>query len=227
IWRFDADKPGQTQKDGHRYATGIRNAVAIAFNPIDQQVYVAQHGRDALDTLFPERFTDRENADLPAEELFRLSDGADFGWPYCYYDIVQKKKVLSPEYGGDGAMVGDCDKKGQPLVTFPAHTAPNDLLLYTARQFPAKYHNGAFVALHGSWNRAPFDMAGYRVVFVPFGPKGPAGTWEPFADGFMGAASIKNPRDAAYRPTGLALGLNGELFISDDAQGRIWRVVAQ
>ena len=225
VWRFDADKPGQTQQDGHRYASGIRNGVAIAYNPVDRQVYVAQHGRDALDTLFPDGFSARQNADLPAEELFRLSDGADFGWPYCYYDIVQNKKVLSPEYGGDGRLVGDCDKKGQPLVTFPAHNGPNDILFYTARQFPAKYHNGAFVALHGSWNRAPFEMDGYRVVFVPFGPQGPTGGWEPFADGFTGRPAIKNPRDAAYRPTGLALGLNGELYISDDAQGRIWRVV--
>lgn len=227
VWRFKADTPGQTQKDGHRYATGIRNAVAIAFNPADQQVYVAQHGRDALDTLFPQGFTAQQNADLPAEELFRLGDGADFGWPYCYFDIVQKKKVLAPEYGGDGTIVGDCDRKGQPLVTFPAHNGPNDLAFYTARQFPAKYRNGAFVALHGSWNRAPFDMDGYRVVFVPFTDKGPTGTWEPFADGFPGTAQVKAPRDAAYRPTGLAVGVNGELYISDDTQGRIWRVVVK
>ncbi len=227
IWRFKADTPGQTQKDGHRYATGIRNAVAIGFNPVDKQVYVVQHGRDALDTLFPKGFTAQQNADLPAEELFRLSDGADFGWPYCYYDIVQKKKVLSPEYGGDGKTVGDCDKKGQPLVAFAAHNGPNDIAFYTAQQFPAKYRNGAFVALHGSWNRAPFNMDGYKVVFVPFDAKGPTGAWEPFADGFTGKSEIKAPRDAAYRPTGLAVGLNGELYISDDAQGRIWRVVAK
>jgi glucose/arabinose dehydrogenase len=227
IWRFRADTPGQTQKDGHRYATGIRNAVAIAFNPVDKQVYVAQHGRDALDTLFPQGFTARQNADLPAEELFRLSDGADFGWPYCYFDIEQKKKVLSPEYGGDGKTVGDCDKRGQPLVAFPAHNGPNDIAFYTAQQFPAKYRNGAFVALHGSWNRAPFNMDGYRVVFVPFDAKGPTGVWEPFADGFPGKAEVKAPRDATYRPTGLAIGRGGELYISDDVQGRIWRVIAK
>jgi glucose/arabinose dehydrogenase len=227
IWRFNADTPGQTQKDGHRYATGIRNAVAIAYNPTDKQVYVAQHGRDALDTLFPHGFTARQNAELPAEELFRLSDGADFGWPYCYFDIEQQKKVLSPEYGGDGKTAGECDKKGQPLVTFPAHNGPNDVVFYTARQFPAKYRNGAFVALHGSWNRAPFAMDGYKVVFVPFDAKGPTGSWEAFADGFPGKAEIKGPRDATYRPTGLAVGVNGELYISDDAQGRVWRVTVK
>ena len=119
------------------------------------------------------------------------------------------------------------DKKGQPLVTFPAHNGPNDIAFYTGSQFPAKYRNGAFVALHGSWNRAPFDMDGYRVVFVPFGPKGPTGSWEPFADGFPGKTAFKTPREAVYRPTGLAVGAAGELYISDDAQGRIWRVVAR
>jgi glucose/arabinose dehydrogenase len=225
IWRFSADKPGQTQKDGHRFATGIRNAVAITYNPVDKQIYIAQHGRDALDTLFPQGFTAQQNADLPAEELFRVTDGADFGWPYCYFDIVQQKKVLAPEYGGDGKQAGECAGKGQPLVTFPAHQGPNDVLFYTAPQFPAKYKNGAFVALHGSWNRAPFEMSGYRVVFVPFTDKGPTGKYEDFADGFAGKTGFKSPRDAEHRPTGLAVGQNGELFISDDVGGRIYRVV--
>lgn len=224
IWRFSATRVGQTQKDGHRYATGIRNAVAIAYNPADRQIYIAQHGRDALDTLFPERFTARQNADLPAEEFFRLSDGADFGWPYCYFDIEQKKKVLSPEYGGDGKTVGECATKGQPLVTFPAHQGPNDILFHQGTSFPAKYRGGAFVALHGSWNRAPFEMSGYSVVFVPFGRTGPAGRWEAFASGFPGRTSFSRSRDAEHRPTGLAMGTGGELYVADDVGGRIYRI---
>lgn len=225
IWRFRVDKLGQAQKDGHRFATGIRNAVAIQWNAADKHVYIVQHGRDALDTLFPAKFSAQENADLPAEELFRLTDGANFGWPYCYFDIKQQKKVLSPEYGGDGSAAGECAQMGQPLVTFPAHNGPNDLAFYTASAFPAKYRGGAFVALHGSWNRAPFDMDGYRVVFVPFNAKGPTGKWEPFADGFAGKPSFKSPRDADHRPTGLAVGTDGALYISEDVKGRIYRVV--
>lgn len=225
IWRFRADRPGQTQKDGQRFATGIRNAVAIQWNPVDKHVYVAQHGRDSLDTLFPDMFTAQQNADLPAEELFRLTEGANFGWPYCFFDIKQQKKVLAPEYGGDGKAVGECDKMGQPLVTFPAHNGPNDLVFYSASAFPEKYRGGAFVALHGSWNRAPFPMDGYKVVFVPFDAKGPKGTWETFADGFAGKPSFNSPRDAEHRPTGLAVGTDGALFVSEDAKGRIYRIV--
>lgn len=224
IWRFSATRAGQTQKDGHRYATGIRNAVAIAFNPADREIYIAQHGRDALDTLFPSGFTARQNADLPAEEFFRLHDGADFGWPYCYFDIEQKKKVLSPEYGGDGRTAGECATKSQPLVTFPAHQGPNDILFYSGTSFPAKYRGGAFVALHGSWNRAPFQMTGYRVVFVPFTPAGPTGTWDAFADGFAGTRDVMNSRDAEHRPTGLAMSAGGDLYVADDAGGRIYRI---
>jgi glucose/arabinose dehydrogenase len=96
------------------------------------------------------------------------------------------------------------------------------LLFYTGSMFPEKYRNGAFIAFHGSWNRAPEPQAGYNVVFQPFARGEPEGDYQVFADGFAGGN--KDPGTAAHRPAGLALGPDGALYVSDDSGGRIWRV---
>lgn len=225
IWRFPADSLGQTQQDGVRYATGLRNVVGLDWNTAADALYVMQHGRDQLHTLWPDLYTEEENAELPAEELLRLSQGANAGWPYCYYDGKQGKKVLSPEYGGDGQEVGRCAQYLDPAAAFPGHWAPNGLLFYTGEHFPERYRGGAFVAFHGSWNRAPLPQQGYKVTFTPFEEGAPAGDYETFADGFAGAEPIPNRGAAEYRPMGLAMGPNGALYISDSQKGRIWRVI--
>ena len=225
IWRFDADSLGQTQQGGTHYATGIRNVVGLDWNAVDDALYVAQHGRDMLNTLWPDLYTEEENAELPAEEILRLTEGANAGWPYCYYDWQQEKKVLAPEYGGDGEEVGRCSQYLDPVVAFPGHWAPNDLHFYRGEQFPERYRGGAFIAFHGSWNRAPLPQQGYKVSFVPFDDGSPAGEYETFADGFAGADSISSPGAAEYRPMGLATGPDGALYLSDSQKGRIWRVV--
>lgn len=226
IWRFQADKMNQTQQgDGHHFASGIRNSVALDWNPVSRKLYVVQHGRDQLEGLWEDLYTDTLSAELPSEEFFLVNDGSDFGWPYCYNDHFQGKKVLAPEYGGDGKKVGRCEQFEDPIVAFPGHWAPNDLLFYTGDLFPEKYKKGAFIAFHGSWNRAPLEQAGYNVVFVPFDGELPSGDWEVFADGFAGVDTILGPRDAKYRPMGLAQGPDGSLYISDSVVGRIWRVV--
>jgi mono/diheme cytochrome c family protein len=153
----------------------------------------------------------------------QLQSGADFGWPECYFDGSQKKLVLAPEYGGDGGKtVGLCAQRSAPAAFFPAHWAPNDLLFVTNSKFPAAYHKGAFVAFHGSWNRAPAPQGGYNVVFQPMTDGKASGDFVVFADGFAGA--VKEPGRADHRPSGLAVGPDGSLYISDDAHGRIWRV---
>lgn len=226
IWRFPADSLGQTQQeDGIRYASGIRNVVGLDWNTEDGALYVMQHGRDQLNQLWPELYTAEDNAELPAEEMLRLTDGANAGWPYCYYDWQQEKKVLSPEYGGDGQEVGRCAEYLEPVAAFPGHWAPNGLLFYRGEHFPERYRGGAFIAFHGSWNRAPLPQRGYKVSFLPFEDGAPAGDYETFADGFAGADSIASPGEAEHRPMGLAMGPNGELYISDSQKGRIWRVV--
>ena len=106
-------------------------------------------------------------------------------------------------------------------MAFPAHFAPNDLIFYAADQFPPRYRDGAFIAFHGSSNRAPGAQAGYNVVFVPRENSPAEGEWEVFADGFAG---VGRPGDALHRPSGLALGPNGSLYVADDAGGRIWKI---
>jgi len=225
IWQFKADKINQSYAQGLRYATGIRNVVGLDWNNTANELFAMQHGRDGFFQMFPDMYTPEQSAELPAEEMFMVKKGANFGWPYCYYDPFQKKKILAPEYGGDGKKQGRCENMGTPVVAFPGHWAPNALLFYTGNMFPAKYKNGAFVAFHGSWNRAPLEQKGYKVVFVPFKDGKPSGEFEMFADGFIGADSIKAPRDARFRPCGLAQGPDGALYISDSVVGRIWKVV--
>jgi glucose/arabinose dehydrogenase len=222
IWQFKADKVNQHYADGVRYCTGIRNIVALYWNSKANDLYAVQHGRDDLDRMFPGKFTEDQRVELPAEEMFRIKKGDDFGWPYCYYDGQQKLKVQSPEYGGDGKKTTGCETKQKPIYAFPAHWAPNGLLFYSGDQFPEKYKNGAFIAFHGSWNRAPQQQAGYCVVFLPFKDGMPNGEYEVFADGFAGAK--KTPGEAAHRPCGLTQDSDGSLYISDDQNGRIWKV---
>jgi len=225
IWQFKADQLNQSQDQGTRYATGLRNVVGIDWNNSVNELYVMQHGRDQLSFLFPQLYTDSMSAELPAEEFFRVNQGDDFGWPYCYYDQMQGKKVLAPEYGGDGTTTGRCDGVEGPIMAFPGHWAPNSLLFYTGDQFPDRYKNGAFIAFHGSWNRAPLRQGGYFVVFVPMNNGVPSGDWEMFAQGFPGVDVITEPDQAVYRPMGLAQGPDGSLYISDSEKGKIWRII--
>ncbi|HKV51840.1 MAG TPA: PQQ-dependent sugar dehydrogenase [Gemmatimonadaceae bacterium] len=221
IWRFDGNRTGQHFSPSARYATGIRNAVGIAFTP-NGALFSTQHGRDQLSSNWPEHYTTEQSAELPAEELMHIEHGADYGWPFCYFDGSQKKLMLAPEYGGDGTKVGLCDKKRAPVAFFPAHWAPDGLTFYSGSSFPAHYRGGAFIAFHGSWNRAPLPQGGYLVAFVPFQGDTASGPYETFADGFAGAN--KQPDAAAHRPAGVAVGPDGALYIADDAHGRVWRV---
>jgi glucose/arabinose dehydrogenase len=224
IWRYDANKTNQTFSPKERYATSIRNAVGIAFD-LSGQLYSTQHGRDQLAENWPKVYTPDQGQNLPAEELLKIGQGGDYGWPYCYYDGSQQKLVSAPEYGGDGKNLGDCGSKLGPEAFFPAHWAPDGLVFYTGTSFPTHYRNGAFIAFHGSWNRAPGPQGGYNVVFVPFANGKPASPskYEIFADGFAGAR--KDPDAAAHRPTGIAVGPDGALYITDDKAGRVWKVV--
>ena len=230
IWRFDARKLHQTQAQGEHFARGIRNAVGITINPHDGDLWVTQHGRDQLGGAgadWPNLYNNEQGAELPAEELFHIGRGDDFGWPYCYFDPEQQKKVLAPEYGGDGKQVGRCNTKKGNVAYFPAHWAPNALLFYTGSAFPAHYRDGAFIAFHGSWNRAPLPQAGFKVVYQPMKNGRADGPFEIFADGFAPNLNVQRsvPGSGNHRPTGLAQGPDGALYITDDAMGRVWKVV--
>ncbi len=225
IWQFKADKLNQTYKDGVRYATGLRNVVGLDWNKQNNQLFVMQHGRDALHDIFPDMFTTKESANLPAECMYAIKKGDNAGWPYIYFNQDVNKKILAPEYGGDGKKDGDpTNKYISPAAAYPAHLAPDGLLFYIGDQFPEKYKNGAFIAFHGSWNRAPEPQAGYFVVFQPFKNGKPDGKWEVFADGFSGSAENTAKGSAVRRPCGLAQGPDGSLYVTDDSKGTIYKI---
>jgi glucose/arabinose dehydrogenase/mono/diheme cytochrome c family protein len=223
IWRYNANKTNQKFSPAARYATGIRNAEGFGIDSAGR-LFVTQQGRDQLHANWPNLYKPTEEATLPAEELLLLKPGGDYGWPECYYDGVQQKLVLAPEYGGDGGKrVGVCARKLAPVAAFPAHWAPNGMALYNKKQFPAHYRNGVFIAFHGSWDRAPYPQGGYNVVFQSLLGSHASGNCEVFADGFAGA--VKTPDGALHRPSGVAVGPDGALYVSDDIRGRIYRIV--
>ena len=218
IWKFDENKLGQTQDMGTRFATGLRQMTSITWH--DGALYIAMHNRDQLDVFWPSLFNAKENAERPAEAMFRAVQGSDFGWPYCYYDYGMKTFLLNPEYGGDGKTVGRCTQFTNPVAAFPAHWAPVDVKFYTGSQFPRKYQNGAFIAFHGSWNRAPEPQAGYNVTFQGFANGKATGDFEVFAQGFAGKEPLKVPNDAVARPDGVAQAPDGSLYISTASAAR-------
>lgn len=226
IWQFKADVPNQTYANGVRYATGLRNVVGLDWNTQTNKLFVTQHGRDQLNVLFPQFYDNKSNAELPAETMYEINPGDNAGWPYVYYDNKQNKLILAPEYGGDGQKQPTATYK-QPAMAFPAHMAPNALLFYTGNQFPARYKNGAFIAFHGSWNRAPLPQEGFYVIFIPFEKGKPTGNWEVFANGFSGMEVVNSLRAVQHRPCGLAQGPDGSLYVSDDNKGTIFRISYQ
>src|SRR5215475_2825095 len=226
FWRFDPSKTNQKQADGEHFSTGHRHILAIAWNPVSKSFFTVMNGRDQLGTVDPEHYDIDANAELPAEEMQQLKQGGNYGWPFTYFDPLKKARMLAPEFGGDNQKRAEPGKYPDPVVAFPAHWAPMQMAFYNADQFPAPYRGGAFVAFHGSWNRAPRPQKGYNVAFVPFDEKGMAkGTYEVFADGFPGREAFTNPGDARYRPCGLAIGPDGSLYVTDSEKGRIWRIV--
>jgi glucose/arabinose dehydrogenase/mono/diheme cytochrome c family protein len=225
VWRFDASKTGLTQKDGYKYASGLRSIVGMQWNPEDESLYAVVNGIDNFHTLYPDLFSSWQAAMLPAELLAKVTEGSDFGWPYAYYDQMQEKNVLQPGYGGDGKIVGRAAEFDVPVMGFPGHWAPMDILFYQGNQFPERYRKGAFIAFHGSTDRSPYPQAGYIVCFVPMENGKVNGDWEVFADGFTGVDTVVNTSDAHYRPMGLATGPDGSLYISESNKGKIWRVM--
>ncbi len=226
FWRFDPDRPNQTQADGFHFSTGHRHSLALAWQPAAQAFYMVMMGRDQLNTVAPEYYDELDNAERVAEEMHLLREGVNLGWPYSYWDPIKKARMVSPEFGGDNRKRDDNPLYDKPVIAFPAHWAPLQMAVYSGTQFPAKYQGGFFIAFHGSWNRAPRSQAGYRVVYVPCDSHGaPLGTYETFADGFPGVEEFTDTGAARFRPAGLAVGPDGSLYVGDSEKGRIWRII--
>ena len=225
VWTFDANKTGQKPTDGQRFATGMRNSVSLTVDPRDNTLWATMHGRDGLQAppVGQWTFSNEYGAENPAEQVNHILKGDDFGWPYCYFSNEEHKLVTGPEYGGDGKKSARCAGKKNPEYAFPGHWAPNDMLFYSGSQFPAEYKSGAFIAFHGSWNRAPLPQQGSDIVFLPI-KGGKAGPHRAFADGFAKDGGPSAYDNLLHKPTGLAQGTDGSLYVADDIAGRIYKI---
>jgi glucose/arabinose dehydrogenase len=222
IWRFAADKAGQRHgQDGERYATGIRDLQALDWNRRDRAVYMVMQGRNGLPNAGAKLFTAQDSAEGVAEEMHRITKGVNVGWPYTHFDGRTMQRIKAPEYGGKpGDVVVDATYH-TPVAALPSHSSPLDIVFYEARQFPAAYRGGAFVALQGG-SEGDRPQNGYQVLFIPAPPAKGFAKPVVFADGFAGA--VRQPQGAEARPSGLAVGPKGELYVMDSKKGRIWRI---
>jgi glucose/arabinose dehydrogenase len=193
VYNMDGSKP-------EIFATGLRNPVSIKFNPASKQLWTTVQERDGLgDDLVPDFFTS-------------VKKDAFYGWPYAYIGPNEE-----PRHKGEAPE--KVAKTVVPDVVLPAHVAAMDFTFYTGKLFPAKYRNGAFIALRGSGNRS--KRVGYSVVFIPFQGGKPAGAPEEFLGGWMMDAGQK---EVWGRPVGVAQMNDGSLLVSEDGNNKIWHI---
>jgi len=221
IWAFDAFGSEQPFDESQRFATGLRHTIALGM--ANGALYGAPHGIDHLNTWWPSAgYTRDQAAAIPGETLFRITEGGDYGFPYCMYDPRKSTMILTPAYLGADSLGTRCMTVPKPVAVFPAHAAPLALVENTSDKFPERYRGGIFVALHGSLFHDPLPPSGYSVVFVPRSALESSGKYEEFASGSN--RRIGPVRMGPIRPSGLALDSAGNLYIADDNAGRIWRV---
>ena len=180
------------------FASGLRNPTALAFQPEDGKLWTVVNERDELGN------------DLVPDYLTSVREGAFYGFPYSYYGQHVDKRV-KPQ---NPALVA---KAIAPDYALGSHVAPLGLAFYTGQALPPRFRNGAFIGLHGSWNRKP--LSGYKVVFVPFNGGMPSGPMETVLDGF-----INDQGQAQGRPVGVAQDNAGAVLIADDVGNTIWRL---
>ena len=186
--------------DRQTYAFGLRNPVGLAFHPLTKRLYTTVNERDGL------------GDDLVPDYLTAVQPGGFYGWPYAYLGNNPDPRLPRRPQLEARTIVPD--------VLFQAHSAALGLVFYTGRQFPTAYHNDAFVAFRGSWNRA--QGTGYKIVRVPFTPQGqPQGYYEDFVTGWLVDPTVPT---VWGRPVGLAITPDGALLITDEPGGIIWRV---
>lgn len=194
ITEYNPDGTGR-----HTFASGLRNPIGLAWNPADRMLWTVVNERDGLgDDLVPDYAT-------------AVRRDAFYGWPFSY--IGQN---VDPRRGERLDLV---KKAIVPSVLLQAHSAPITIAFYEGRMFPQQYRGGAFVTLHGSWNRA--QRTGYKVVHIPFRNGQPAGGYDDF---LLGWAPDATARTVWGRPAGLLVLGDGSLLVSDDGAGVIWRV---
>jgi glucose/arabinose dehydrogenase len=187
-------------KNARQYATGLRNPVGLAIEPVTGTPWVTVNERDEL------------GDDLPPDFLTSIQDDGFYGWPYSYIgkNVDPRVRPQKPELVARAII---------PDVLLDAHVAPLEVAFYTGNQFPAKYRGGAFIAEHGSWNRA--NRSGYQVVFVAFKDGKPSADPVPFMTGL-----VPDPKSSRVygRPVGVTTAPDGSLLVADDGIGVIYRI---
>jgi len=187
-------------KNARQYATGLRNPVGLMIEPVTGTPWVTVNERDEL------------GDDLPPDYLTSIQDGGFYGWPYSYIgnNVDPRVKPQMPDLVARAII---------PDVLLGAHVAPLQFTFYTGKQFPANYWGGAFVAEHGSWNRA--NRSGYQVAFVAFKEGKPLAAPVPFMTGL-----VPDPKSSLVygRPVGVTTAPDGSLLVSDDGVGVIYRI---
>jgi glucose/arabinose dehydrogenase len=182
------------------FASGLRNPVGMAWEPTTKTLWTVVNERDGLgDDLVPDYATS-------------VRDGASYGWPYSYFGQHEdpRKKGERPDLVAKAIV---------PDYALGAHTASLGLAFYTATAYPERYHGGAFIGQHGSWNRSSF--VGYKVAFLPFKDGRPSGQLEDFLTGFIADAAASR---VYGRPVGVTVLPDGSLLVADDEGGKLWRV---
>lgn len=191
VWVYDADG-----KNGRPYATGLRNAVGLAW--LDGTLYATSNGRDNL------------GDNIPPEGFYRLKSGNFYGWPYCYTTQAGKPQVWDKDFGRKDART--CAAATPAFATTTAHSAPLGIAAYTGKMFPGVYQGKLIAALHGSWNRS--QKSGYKLVTVD--PK--TGQVSDFITGFLSGQRTLG------RPAGVLTLADGSVLFSDDQGGIVYRV---
>jgi glucose/arabinose dehydrogenase len=183
------------------YATGLRNPNGLAWNPTTNALWTVVNERDEL------------GDDLVPDYLTAVADGGFYGWPYSYYGqhLDPRVEPQAPELVARASV---------PDYALGSHTAPLGLAFYQGELFPARYSGGAFIGLHGSWNRE--QLSGYKVIFVPFRDGEPSGPPQDVLTGF-----VDERGEARGRPVGVAVDRTGALLVADDVGNCVWRVTAE
>ena len=188
---------GPTATGEQIYAKGLRNAVGLAIHPQTGELWATNNGRDLM------------GDDEPPETVYIVRPGADYGWPYCH-----NGRIEDPDEGFAGA----CEGIEAPVIEMQAHSAPLGLVFYTGDAFPTDYQDNVFIAFHGSWNRSV--PTGYKIVRFATDGNQATGPLVDFATGWLDDET----GETDGRPVGLAVGGDGELYISDDKGGLIYRI---
>lgn len=190
--RTEADGTGRVS-----FAKGLRNTIGFDWHPTTRELWGMDHG------------SDMRGDDQPPEELNKLIEGKDYGWPACFGD-----RHVDPDYTSRAEY---CKGTAGMTLGYQAHSAPLGLVFYNGDQFPAEYKGSAFVTFRGSWNREP--PTGYKVVLLRFKDGQPQG-FEDFLSGFL----LEGGKSIFGRPTGIVVSRDGSLLFADDTNGVVYRV---